>query len=44
MERPSFHVAVIGAGLGGLSAAIGILRAGHQVTVIERAPALHEVD
>lgn len=37
------HIAVIGVGLGGLAAGIGILQAGHRVSIIERAPALAEV-
>ncbi|GAB7344844.1 hypothetical protein MBLNU457_3295t3 [Dothideomycetes sp. NU457] len=37
------HIAIIGAGLGGLAAAIGIARAGHQVTIVEQAPELGEV-
>jgi 2-polyprenyl-6-methoxyphenol hydroxylase-like FAD-dependent oxidoreductase len=36
------HVVVIGAGLGGLAAAVAADRAGHTVTVLERAPALRE--
>src|SRR5919107_967916 len=36
------HVAVIGAGLGGLAGGVGAHRAGHTVTVLERAPALRE--
>jgi len=36
------HVVVIGAGLGGLAAAVAADRAGHTVTVLERAPQLRE--
>lgn len=36
-------VTIIGAGIGGLSAAIALERLGHEVTVCERAPALDEV-
>lgn len=43
-QRPKFHIGIVGAGLGGLAAAIGIARAGHKVTVLEQAPALGEVD
>ena len=43
MSKPQYHVADIGAGLGGLAAAIGIARAGHKVTIIEQATALGEV-
>ena len=39
----SLQVAIVGAGLGGLAAAIGILRAGHQVLILEQASALGEV-
>ena len=37
------HVGIVGAGLGGLAAAIGIARAGHRVTILEQAAALGEV-
>ncbi|KAJ9625416.1 uncharacterized protein PV06_02963 [Exophiala oligosperma] len=43
MERLQLHVCVVGAGLGGLAAAIGITRAGHKVTLLEQAPQLGEV-
>lgn len=43
MGELKFHVAVIGAGLGGLAAAIGIARAGYKVTILEQAPVLGEV-
>jgi 2-polyprenyl-6-methoxyphenol hydroxylase-like FAD-dependent oxidoreductase len=36
------HVVVIGAGLGGLAAAVAADRAGHTVTVLERTPELRE--
>lgn len=43
MSKPQYHVAIIGAGLGGLSAAIGIARAGHKVTILEQASMLGEI-
>lgn len=43
MSTPCLHVAIVGAGLGGLAAAIGIARAGHEVTVLEQASVLGEV-
>ncbi len=42
MERPTCHVLVIGAGLCGLGAAISIALEGHQVSVFESAPQLHQ--
>jgi salicylate hydroxylase len=39
----SIHVLVVGAGMGGLTAAIGCARAGFKVTVAEQAPQLGEV-
>ena len=43
MARETIHVAIVGAGLGGLAAAIGITRAGHRVTILEQASELGEV-
>ncbi|KAL9118845.1 MAG: hypothetical protein Q9187_004602 [Circinaria calcarea] len=43
MARPSCIVAIVGCGLGGIIAAIGIKKAGHQVTVFEQASALIEI-
>lgn len=43
MSKPEFHVAIVGAGLGGLAAAIGIARAGYKVTVLEKNSAHGEV-
>jgi 2-polyprenyl-6-methoxyphenol hydroxylase-like FAD-dependent oxidoreductase len=36
------HAVVVGAGIGGLAAALGLHRAGWRVTVLERAPRLRE--
>ncbi|KAL3424113.1 3-hydroxybenzoate 6-hydroxylase [Phlyctema vagabunda] len=41
--KPQFHIAIVGAGLGGLAAAISIARAGHKATILEQASALGEV-
>lgn len=41
--KQQIHVAVVGAGLGGLATAIGIARSGHRVTVLEQALQLGEV-
>jgi 2-polyprenyl-6-methoxyphenol hydroxylase-like FAD-dependent oxidoreductase len=43
MSRAYVHVVIVGAGIGGLSAAIAITRAGYRVTIVERAPQLGEV-
>ena len=40
---PRISFIIAGAGLGGLATAIGLRRAGHQVTVLEKAPGLAEV-
>jgi salicylate hydroxylase len=42
-SQKSMHVGIVGAGLGGLTAAIAIARAGAQVTILEAAPELGEV-
>lgn len=36
-------IIIVGAGLGGLAAAIGISKAGHRVTILEQAEKLGEV-
>jgi salicylate hydroxylase len=43
MVNPQFHIAIVGAGLGGLAAAISIAQAGHQATVLEQSSELGEV-
>ena len=42
-SKPQFHIAIVGAGLGGLAAAIGIAQAGHRATILEQAEKLGEV-
>lgn len=39
----TLDIAIVGAGVGGLSAAIALARDGHHVTVYESAPELSEV-
>src|SRR5260370_34665254 len=43
MEKHSFHVSIIGGGIGGLAAASALQRQGIQVTVFERNPELREI-
>jgi cation diffusion facilitator CzcD-associated flavoprotein CzcO len=43
MGKVQLHVGIVGAGLGGLAAAISIARAGHRVTILEQATRLDEV-
>lgn len=40
---PSRRIAVAGAGIGGLTAALCLARTGHEVEIFERAPALREI-
>lgn len=42
-SKPCYRVIIIGAGIGGLAAAIGISKAGHDVVILERMPELREV-
>jgi salicylate hydroxylase len=42
-NKKDFHVGLVGAGIGGLTAAIAIARAGARVTVLESAEELGEV-
>lgn len=43
MPATPLRIAVAGAGIGGLSAALCLARAGHHVSIYERAPALREI-
>jgi flavin-dependent dehydrogenase len=43
LSRVRLNIIIVGAGLGGLAAAIALARKGHHITVIEQAPALAEV-
>ena len=43
MAGKDIHVGLVGAGIGGLAAAIALRRAGAKVTVLEAAPVLGEV-
>jgi salicylate hydroxylase len=43
METPKMHVGIVGAGLGGLTAAIAIARGGARVTVLEATEQLSEI-
>ncbi|KAI0812970.1 FAD binding domain-containing protein [Xylaria sp. FL0064] len=42
-DQSRLHVIIVGAGLGGLGAAIAILLAGHEVTVLEAASEIEEI-
>jgi thioredoxin reductase len=43
MARRTLHVGIVGAGIGGLTAAIASARAGAQVTILESALELGEI-
>ena len=43
MSKPQFHIAIVGAGLGGLAAAISIAQAGYKAIILEQAAELGEV-
>jgi salicylate hydroxylase len=40
---PALRIIVVGAGIGGLAAAVGLRKAGHDVTVVEQASTITEV-
>jgi salicylate hydroxylase len=42
-QKLKLNIVIVGAGLGGLSAAIACALAGHNVVVLETVPALAEV-
>ena len=42
-HRRTLNIAVVGAGIGGLAAAIGLLHDGHRVTIFEAASSLQSV-
>jgi salicylate hydroxylase len=43
MTKTGLQVLIVGGGIGGLAAAIAILRAGHSVTVVEAEEKIEEV-
>lgn len=43
LSRLRLNIIIVGAGLGGLAAAIALARRGHRITVFEQAPELGEV-
>ncbi|KAJ7213516.1 FAD/NAD-P-binding domain-containing protein [Mycena pura] len=43
LERPRLHILIVGCGIGGLSAAYCLGRAGHKITVLERASEISDV-
>ncbi len=43
MEQQKYNIGIVGAGIAGLSAALALLKAGHQVSVFEKAAELGEV-
>ncbi|MEV4947138.1 FAD-dependent monooxygenase [Streptomyces sp. NPDC053755] len=43
VTSPPLHIAVVGGGIGGLAAALATARAGHRVTLVERAARFGEI-